>query len=79
MATKISAHDKPPDTPSNLNKIKKISNSVFLSPCTPQEVFNLITKLKDRKACRTIDIETRFIKLANPVISTFLTNLFNVC
>ena len=79
MAAKISAHDKPPDTQSNLNKIKKISNSIFLSPCTPQEVFNLITKLKDRKAHRTIDIETRFIKLANPVISTFLSNLFNVC
>ena len=77
MAAKISAHNKPPDSQSNLNKIKKISNSVFLSPCTPQEVFNLITKLKDRKACRTIDIKTRFIKLANPVISTFLSNLFN--
>ena len=36
MAAKISAHDKPPDTQTNLNKIKKISNSVFLSPCTPQ-------------------------------------------
>ena len=79
MVAKISAHDKPPDSQSNLNKIKNISNSVFLSPCTPQEVFTLITKLKDRKACRTINIETRFIKLANPVISTFLSNLFNVC
>ena len=80
MAAKISVHNKPPDSQSNLNKIKKISNSVFLFPCTfSQKVFNLITKLKDRKACRTIDIETRFIKLANPVISTFLSNLFNVC
>ena len=69
MAAKISAHDKPPE--SNLKKIKKTSNSVFLSPCTPQEVFDLITKLKDRKVCRTIDIETRFIKLANPIISIF--------
>ena len=34
MAAKISAHDKPPDTQSNLKKIKKISNSIFLSPCT---------------------------------------------
>ena len=42
-------------------------------------MFNLITKLEDRKAYRTIDIEIRFIKLANPVISTFLSNLFNVC
>ena len=42
-------------------------------------MFDLITKLKDRKACRAIDIETRFIKLANPVIFTFLSNPFNVC
>ena len=73
MVAKIPAHDKPPDSQSNLYKIKKISNSIFLSPCTPQKVFNLITKLKDRKTCRTI------IKLANPVISTFLSNLFNTC
>ena len=75
MAAKIFAHDKAPDSQSNLNKTKKISNSVFLFPCTPQEVFDLITKLKDRKACRTIDIETRFIKLANSVICNFLSNL----
>ena len=47
-----------------------MSNFIFLFPCSPQE-FDLIAKLKDRKACKTIDIETRFIKLANPVISTF--------
>ena len=80
MAAKISAHDKAPDSQTNLNKIKKKKkNSVFLSLCTLQEVFDLKTKLKDRKACRTIDIETRFIKLANPVISNFLSNLFNIC
>ena len=31
----------------------------------------LTAKLKDRKACRRIDIESRFIKRANPVISIF--------
>ena len=35
MAAKISAHDKPPDSQSNLNKIKKISNSLFLYPLVP--------------------------------------------
>ena len=78
MAAKISAHDKLSNSQSNLNENKKISNFMFLFPCTPQEVFDIITKLKDRKACETIDIETRFIKLANPVISTFLSNLFDV-
>ena len=34
MAAKISAHNKPPDSQSNLNKIKKISNSVYF-PLVP--------------------------------------------
>ena len=77
MAAKnLHAHHKPPVSQSNLNKIKKISSFIFLLPCTSQEM--LTTKLKNRKACRTIDIETRFIKLANPVIFTFLSNLFDV-
>ena len=40
-------------------------------------MFDLITKLKDRKACRTIDIEIRFITLDKPLIFTFLSNFFD--
>ena len=58
---------------------KKISNSIFLLPSCQQEVFNLIKELKNRKATRTLDIETKFIKLANPIISFFLSELFNLC
>ena len=42
-------------------------------------MFNLIKELKNRKATRTLDIETKFIKLANPIISLLLTELFNLC
>ena len=58
---------------------KKITNSIFLLPSCQQEVFNLIKELKNRKATRTLDIETKFIKLANPIISFFLSELFNLC
>ena len=58
---------------------KKINNSIFLLPSCQQEVFNLIKELKKRKATRTLDIETKFIKLANPIISFVLSELFNLC
>ena len=58
---------------------EKITNPIFLLPSCQQEVFNLIKELKNRKATRTLDIETKFIKLANPIISFFLSELFNVC
>ena len=49
-----------------------------ISP-TPQEVSNLIKKLKTNTAKRTSDIETRFVKYANPVISILLSKLINSC
>ena len=57
----------------------KNSNSLFLTPSCPQEVFSVIKKLKTKKARRTNDVETVFIKYANPVISKFLSDMFNVC
>ena len=54
-------------------------NSFYLSPCTPQEVSNLIKKLKTNKAKRPSDIENRFVKYANPVISVFLSELITSC
>ena len=48
---------------------KKITNFFFFLPSCQQEVFNLIEALKNRKAKRTLDIETKIIKLANPIIS----------
>ena len=59
--------------------MKKIANSIFPLPSCQQEVFNIIKELKNRKARRTLDIETKFIKLTNPIISFFLRELFNLC
>ena len=63
----------------NFSATNKNSNSLFLTPSCPQEVFNIIKKLKTKKARRTNDVETMFIKYANPVISKFLSDMFNVC
>ena len=57
----------------------KASNSIFLSPCSPQEVYHLINQLKEEKAKRASDIETKFIKYANPVLSYFVSDTFNRC
>ena len=57
----------------------KASNSIFLSPCSPQEVYHLINQLKEKKAKRASDIETKFIKYANPVLSYFVSDIFNRC
>ena len=58
----------------NFSATNKNSNSLFLTPSCPQEVFNAIRKLKTKKA-RTNDVETVFIKYANPVISKFLSDV----
>ena len=58
---------------------RKASSSIFLSPSSLQEVHNGIVKLKIKKATRTSDIETKFITYANPVISKFVSDLFNFC
>ena len=69
------------DKPSNkINcKVNTTSNSFFLSPRSSQEVFDLIKNLKNKKAKRTLDAETKFIKYANPIPSVYLSKLFNLC
>ena len=77
---KSMAHSMVSDKPSNKIsfKVNTASNSFFLLPCSPQEVFDLIKKLKNEKAKRILDIETKFIKYANPVLSVYLSKLRNL-
>ena len=58
---------------------KRTNASIFLSPSSPQEVLNVIKALKENKARRTLDKETKFLKIANPVISNYLSFIFNSC
>ena len=56
----------------------RASNSIFLAPSTEMEVYGLINQIKSHKARRANDIESKFIKLANPVIANFLSEMFNL-
>ena len=56
----------------------RASNSIFLAPSTEMEVYGLINQIKSHKARRANDIESKFIKLANPVIANFLSKMFNL-
>ena len=62
-----------------MEALTQTCNSFYFSSYTPQEVSNLIKKLKTNKAKRTSDIETRFVNYASPVISVFLSKLINSC
>ena len=61
--------------------IRNIKNSLFLSPSrpTPDELITIVSSLKDKKAIRKYDYETKFIKLAKISIAEFLSKLFNLC
>ena len=63
---------KPP--PSTYSK-----NSLFMSPTTPKEIANVITLLINKKAIRSKDIETYFIKISGVIIAPILSKLFNQC
>ena len=57
-----------------------LANSFFFfEPSTPYEVNEIIRALNDQKAKRKLDSETKFMKYANPVISVYLSHLFNLC
>ena len=58
---------------------RNIKNSLFLSPSTPDELITIISSLKDKKAIRKFDCETKFIKLTKISIAEFLSKLFNFC
>ena len=53
-----------------------IKNSLFLSPSTPDELITIISSLKDKKAVRKYDYETKLAKIS---IAEFLSKLFNLC
>ena len=63
----------------NFSATNKNNNSLFLTPSCSQEVFNMVKKLKTKKARRINDVETVFFKYANLVISKYLIDMFNVC
>ena len=57
----------------------RVQNSIYLSDTSSDEVELIIKGLQSNKATRTNDIPTKFLKMARPVISPFLANIFNSC
>jgi len=41
-------------------------------------MYSLINRIKSNKAIRSNDFESKFIKLANPVIAYFMSEIFNL-
>lgn len=66
--------NKKPKTP-KLN----CPNSFFLTPVTPEEIESIIRSLKDKKAVRMEDVDTKFIKISTVLIAPILSTLFNIC
>ena len=71
-----------PSPPSHIKMTKPNScsfNSIFLFPSTNAEVCSIIDRLKTKKAQRYTDVKTKFIKYGKLIISTIISNLFNLC
>ena len=71
-----------PEPPSHIKMTKPNScnfNSIFLSTFTNAEVCSIIDRLKNKKAQRYTDVETKFIKYGKLIISPIISNLFNLC
>ena len=51
--------------------VNSTCSSSFVSPCTPQEAYDLIEKLKNKKSKKKFRYESMFIRYANPVLSVY--------
>ena len=65
--------------PASSSKQSQINNSFFFAPAVPEEIILIIRNLKSKKAIREQDIDTKFIKYSNQIISPFIRDLFNSC
>ena len=58
---------------------KSCKNSFFLTPSTSYEIINVIDSLSTKKATRSKDLETKFLKLSKFIIAPILSKLINMC
>ena len=54
-------------------------SSFFLQPSASAEVLLTIDQLKNKKAVKYNDVETKFIKYSKHVIAPIISDLFKVC
>ena len=65
------------EPPANYSLARKISNSLFFSPSTPEEIHNVIPQFNATKATRSDDNETKFITCAIDIVSDRLSQLYS--
>ena len=53
--------------------------SFFFEPCTSAEVISIINQLKNNKAVRYNDVDTKYIKCSKNIIAPIICDLFNIC
>ena len=58
---------------------KSCKNSFFLKPSTSYEIINVIDSLSTKKAFRSKDLETKFLKLNIIIIAPILSKLIDTC
>ena len=62
-----------------LDNLPCVKHSFFFSPASPDEIATIIRSLKPKKSNRENDIETKFLKYSNVIISPVMCNIFNSC
>ena len=63
--------------PALLSKLSQINNFFFFAPAVPEKIILIIRNLKSKKAIREHDIDTKFLKYGNQIISSFICDLLN--
>ena len=63
--------------PASLSKQSQINNLFFFVPAVPEEIILIFRNLKSKKAIREQDIDTKFLKSINQIISPFIYDLLN--
>ena len=61
------------------SKQSLINNSFFFAPAAPKEIIFIMRNLKSKKAIHEHDIDNKFLKYGNQIISPFICDLFNSC
>ena len=67
------------ETSSEQNEPPSLANSFYFTPATTGEITAIIRNLNPKKSIRENDIDTKFLKFSNEIISPYICDLFNSC
>ena len=61
------------------DNVPRVKHSFFFSPGSSDETATIIRSLKTKKSNRENDIDTKFLKYSNVLMSPVICNIFNPC